>query len=328
MSPISDGRVRAFAALMLPCFIGHAIQLLDEDKPWTELAARRYWITPGWHLHLPPAVPIALAGLLVLAVVAVAVRRDRASMLALFAAYAAHYFTYPFRIRNHMTTMLFGLGVLALVWGVARASGALREPDPRARTVDRMAARGLAAVITVQYLFAGLHKLNPVFTDASVDSPSVAIQGLTTFWIYGDLGSVPPAWARGLAAWGSIAIELTAAPIAWLAPRFAFGAVLVLLAFNVPIVSALDIADYPMIASAFFPALLTRAQWRLLAPQLRPSRWTALGAVAGGATQLWFMPWWGPMSAYGICVLALWGWAVGALARLTYLGVRRRAAGG
>lgn len=325
--PIADARLRTFAALLLPAFVGHTLQLLTEDLPWTELAERRFWVTPGWHLYLPPAAPLAIAVALAIAVVALAATRarSRAALLALIVLYAAHYLTYPWRIRNHMTTMLAGLGVIALVWIVARTGGALTARSPRAREVDGAAATGLAAVIVVQYFFAGLHKMNPVFTDPSLDGESVVIRGLTTLWIYGDLGSVPPAWAIATGIWGTLVIELAVPFLAWRFRALTIPGVLVLMAFHFPHVSALDIPDYPLIASAFYPSLFTDPQWRRVLARARPSPWTVLGGVAGGGAQIWFMPWWGPMSIFGIFVLSLWGWAAGAMlhAWWTSIGTKR-----
>lgn len=311
--PVHDLRLRAYFALLVPGFVGHAIQLLAEDVPWSEAALRRYWITPGWHLYLPPEVPALIAVALALAVVGLAVRPSRATFLLLAALYAAHYLTYPWRIRNHMTAMLSGLVMVSAVWLVARASGALTKERPDARRVDRIAVTGLAAAITVTYFFAGLHKLNTGFTDPTPGGPSSAVDGLTTFWLYGDLGSVPPGWAVMVAIWGTIAIEMTIPTIIWRVHRLSFVALFVLMAFHVPHVAVMNVADYPMIASAFFPALLSRGQARLVARKLRPSRWTIGGALLGVATQIWFMPWWGRLTIFGIFVLAIWGWAAGAM---------------
>lgn len=313
--PVTDLRLRAYFALLVPAFVGHAIQLTAEDVPWAEWALARYWITPGWHLYLPPEVPALIAVLLVLAVVGLAVRPSRATFLVLSALYVAHYLTYPWRIRNHMTAMLSGLVIVSLVWLVARASGALTKERPESRRVDRIAVTGLAAAITVTYFFAGLHKLNTGFTSSDPEGPSSAVQGLTTFWIYGDLGSVPPAWAVFLAIWGTIAIELSVPLVAWRVRRLTFAAIFVLMLFHVPHVAVMDVADYPMIASVFFPALLARGQARIVARHVRPSRWTVGGALIGVATQIWFIPWWGRMTIFGIGVLAIWGWLAGAMAR-------------
>lgn len=312
--PITDVRLRAFVLLLVPSFVGHAIQLTNEDAPWTEASLERSFITPGWHLWLPTWLPLVIAVGLALAVVALALRPGRGTLLALTAFYVTHYLTYPWRIRNHMTTMLSGLVVVALVMLVARASGALVPPRTSARRVDASAARGLAAVIAVQYFFAGFHKMNPEFLDPSPTGASAAVEGVTNFWIYGDLGSTPPGWARSLATYGTVVIELLAAPLAFFRPRLAMPAIAVLMLFHVPQVAVMNVADYPMIASAFYPALLTQRDALRIARRIGPSRWTLTGAAIGAATQLWFMPWWGGLMALGVFVLGLWGWALGAMA--------------
>lgn len=317
--PIADLRLRGYLVLLLPSLLGHVLQIVSEDEPWTEAARDRAYVNEGWHLLLPEWVPWALAIALGLAAVAlgVALARDRGvrpAFLALTACYSAHYLTYPWRIRNHMTTMLAGLGVVALVWIVARLRGALVPGRSLARTVDGAAVRGLGVVIAVQYFFAGLHKMNAGFLDLREDGLSTGVAGLTDFWIYGDLGSVPPAWARYLATRGTVAIELAAPLVALLVPRLAPLAIAVLMLFHVPHVAVMNVADYPMIASAFYAALLTPRQAHAIFRRLGPSRWTLAGAALGIATQLWFMPYWGGLMAFGVFVLALWGWTLGAIA--------------
>jgi hypothetical protein len=316
--PIADVRLRAYLALLIPSFVGHTIQLTGEDVPWSVGSWERSFITPGWHLALPLWAPLVIAIALATAVVALAVKPGRATFLAVAATYAAHYLTYPWRIRNHMTTMLAGLVVVALVMIVARASGALVPGRSHARRVDAMAVRGLGLVIAVQYFFAGLHKLNPGFVDASPTGVSAAVDGTTRFWIHGDLGSSPPAVVLWIAVVGTIAIEMGAPLVALAAPRLAMIAVGVLMLFHLPQVAVMDVADYPMIASAFYPALLTHRDALRVARHFGPSRWTIAGASIGAAAQLWFMPWWGGLTVLGIFVLGLWGWTLGAMARATW----------
>ena len=320
--PIRDPRLRAYMLLLVPGFVGHTIQLLAEDEPWEGYALQRFWITPGWHLYLPTWAPIAIAVLLGIAALVMGAqgamgRPRRATLLAVAGLYAAHYLTYPFRIRNHMTTMLSGLVVVSAVWLVAYASGVLRDGKAgqgkdRGRTVDRIAVSGLGVMIAVQYFFAGLHKINTGFLDPDPEGPSAAVSGLTTFWMYGDLGSVPPGWAVVLAIYGTIAIELAAPIVALGIPRLALPTIAILMAFHVPHIACMNVADYPMIASAFYPALVPHAQARRIARHMRPSFATVGGAALGVAVQLWFMPWWGRLTIFGILVLAIWGWLAGA----------------
>lgn len=337
-----DPRLRAVMLLLVPGFVGHTLQLTAEDIPWDPSAWERYWWTPGWHLYLSPWVPVVLAVLLGLAVLAMGataladrphvrleLRSPRRWALVVAGLYAAHYLTYPFRIRNHMSHMLASLGAVALVWLVLAATE--RRLDPR--RADRLALDGLAAITCVTYFYAGLHKLNLAFVDVRVDalgeslSGSAAVEGLTTFWIYGDLGARPPLAARLVAAWGTILIEMGVPLVAWRVARVRAAAVAVLCLFHVPHVACMDVADYPMIASSFYPALFSGAHARRLAPFFRPSRWNVTGALLGVATQLWFMPWWGRPTVFGIFVLALWGWALGAFAALAWQRARRDGGG-
>jgi hypothetical protein len=318
--PIADVRLGAYLSLLVPSFVGHVLQIVSEDQPWAEWARERAYINAGWHLLLPEWVPWAIAMGLGLSVLGLARalwlgRGVRPAFLALSALYAAHYLTYPWRIRNHMTTMLAGLGIVALTWSLARARGALVPGRAQARTVDGAAVKGLGLVLAIQYFFAGLHKLNLGFLDVGPASVSAAIQGLTEFWIHGDLGSEPPLAARYVAAYGTVGIELGVPLLALLAPRLAPAAIVVLMLFHVPHIAVMNVADYPMIASASYPALLGLGDAHRVLRRLGPSRWTVTGGALGVATQLWFMPYWGGLMAFGVFVLGLWGWTIGAMAQ-------------
>ncbi len=338
--PRLDPRLRLVLLFLVPGFVGHTIQLTAEDVPWDPSAWERYWWTPGWHLYLSPWLPVLIAvalGLAVLGMGAGAIRdtpharlldarSPRLWALLVAGLYAAHYLTYPFRIRNHMSHMLASLGAMALVWCVLLATERRLAP----RRADRLALDGIAAITCVTYFFAGLHKLNGAFVDVRVDesgaslSGSAAVEGLTTFWVYGDLGERPPEIARLVAAWGTIAIEMAVPFLAWRVARLRALAVATLCAFHVPHVAVMDVADYPMIASSFYPALFSRAEGRLYARYFRPSAWNLTGAALGVATQLWFMPWWGRLTIFGMFVLGFWGWSLGSIAQASWVGRRRR----
>jgi len=325
--PIADVRLRWYLALLVPCFVGHVLQMISEDEPWAEWAWEHALVNAGWHLLLPDWVPwvvtAALGGaVLGLAVAVLRQNNERTAFLMVAVLYAAHYVTYPWRIRNHMTTMLGGLGVVALVWGMAWARVALRVGFSEARRVDAAAVRGLAVVIATQYFFAGLHKMNTGFLDPSIDGTSSAIGGLTAFWVYGDLGSMPPIWARYAATYGTVLIEMGAPLLALLLPRIAPVAIAVLMAFHFPQIAVMNVSDYPMIASGFYVGLLSRGDAHRIARCLEPSHWTVGGASIGVAMQLWFMPYWGGLMVFGIFVMSLWGWALGAMAHARFKAAR------
>ncbi|HJL16890.1 MAG TPA: HTTM domain-containing protein [Sandaracinaceae bacterium LLY-WYZ-13_1] len=322
-----DARLRVIALLLVPGFVGHFIQLASEDVPWAAWARMRYWNTPGWHLLLPMWVPAVIAAGLAIAVIGLAIRRTRPWMWAVVGLYLAHYLTYPYRIRNHMSHMAFEMTMLGGVWLLGRLSGASdwRGRGPAATKVDRWAVTGMGAVLCVTYVFAGLHKINDMFLSFDPDRSS-AVEGLTTFWIYGDLGSVPPRWAMAVATYGTVAIELCAPLVAWRVPKLRVPAVLVLFAFHFPHVAVMNVADYPMIASAFYPALFSPGHFRLLLRHARrPNAWNVTGASLGIAAQLWWIPWWGGLTILGIFVMALWGWAGGSMLRMVWHGRRLRA---
>lgn len=336
-----DPRLRLVMLALVPGFVGHTIQLTAEDVPWDAGAWERYWWTPGWHLLVEPWVCVLLAVLLGVAVIGmggtagwdaplrrlVEPRSARLWALAVIALYAAHYLTYPYRIRNHMSHMLASTGVIAIAWLALLAREGRLDP----RRGDRLALDGVALITCVTYFFAGLHKLNASFTNIAVDAEgnsivgSAAVDGLRTFFVYGDLGAHPPAWLRWLAAWGTIVIETCVPLLAWRVPRLRVVGVATLCAFHVPHVAVMDVADYPMIASAFYPALFSRAEARIYAPFFRPSRWNVAGAALGAAIQVWFLPWWGRLTIFGVFVLALWGWSLASIAHAIVTRRRRRA---
>ncbi|MFK7989466.1 MAG: hypothetical protein AB8I08_25850 [Sandaracinaceae bacterium] len=305
-----DPRLQAFGLLLVPAFVAHAIQMLGEDRPWEPYAASRYWYQPGWHLYLEPWVPVALGVALVLGVLGLAVRRRRRWLAAIIALYWAHYLTFPFRIRNHMSHMFFGLTMLGAVWIAGRIQG-----DWRSRAVDRTAVTGLALVLCTTYFFAGFHKTNTVFL--SVSDASTAASSITQFWIYADLGSVPPVWVKWLAAYGTVFIECAVPWVAWRSERLRVWALLTLMLFHYPMVSSLNVSDYPMIVSVSYPCLFSEAHFRAVIAHAGVSRWTVTGAVVGAAMQVWAIPWWGDLTIFGIFVLGLWGWAAGAMLRET-----------
>jgi hypothetical protein len=171
----------------------------------------------------------------------------------------------------------------------------------------------MAAVLCVVYLSAALHKMNHDFL--ALDERSDAVKGLTTFLIYGDLGSVPPTWMKILATWGTVLIEAAAPLVAWRIPRARFAAITTLFLFHFPHVAVMNVADYPMIASVFYATLFSRAHFRLLLRHMRPNRFTLIGGALGFGAQLWFIPWVGALTVFGMFVMALWGWTMAAMLR-------------
>ncbi len=325
-----DKRLRAIALLLAPAFVGHTIQLLSEDVPWAPWAGTRYWTTPGWHLVLPPWVILAIAGGLAAAVAGLALRRTRPWMIAVIVLYVAHYFTYPYRIRNHMTLLLASLLAIGGAWLLGGLSGAVDRlgRGPHARLVDRWAVNGVALVLCITYVFAALHKTNTGFL--TFGPASAAYRGVNDFWVYGDLGDRAPRWAVATATYGTLVVEYGFPIVARLSSTLRPFLVLGLLLFHFPHVAVMNVADYPMIASTFYPSLFTAGHWRILERYLaRPSRWNVGGALLGAAAELWWLPYGGAMSAFGVGVCMLWGWAAGSLLPmgLSRLAARRKAEG-
>lgn len=305
-----DGRLRFIALLLFPALIGHTIQLTGEDSPGTAMAMARYWTTPGWHLAIPPWLVTGFAVGLAASTVGLLLRRTRPWLLALVVFYIAHYFTYPFRIRNHMSMMLASLVAI----GGAMAIGRLWRMRDRA-LVDRYAIRGVAMVLVITYMSASLHKMNEGF----LGPYSSAIQGVDAFFASGGMGAEAPSWARAVAIYGTLVVEATLPGLALLLPRFAGFFVIGLMLFHFPHVAVMNVADYPMIASTFYPALFRREHWDRLEPfLLRPSRPTLCGAAFGVAAQLWFIPSSEALTLFGVFVTALWGWWSAAILQMMW----------
>jgi hypothetical protein len=322
-----DARLQTFGLLMVPAFVGHAIQLLGEDTPWAPHAWARYWIEPGWHLFLHPSIPSAIGVALAGAVVGLAIRRTRPWVLAIAALYWLHYLTYPYRIRNHMTHMLATLTMVGGVWliGWAWERGGSEPRGPRPRLVDRHAVDGAALVLCITYFFAGFHKINDNFL--SIGASSHAVNAMVDFWRYGDLGHMPPSWMQALAPWGTVVVECTVPIVAWRFARLRVPAILTLLAFHFPMISTMNVSDYPMITFMSYPLLFTRGHFRILSRHLfRLSRPNVAGAAIGVALQIWFIPWWGALTIFGLLVMALYGWSAGAMLEMV-ITRRRRASG-
>ena len=113
--------------------------------------------------------------------------------------------------------------------------------------------------------------------------------------------------------------------IAWRSQRLRVPAILVLFAFHFPMISVMNVADYPMIASIFYCALFSRAHFRLvLRYARRASPWNVSGTVIGVAAQLWFIPYWGALTVFGLFVMGLWGWAAGSMLEMQFTALRRR----
>lgn len=306
----TDGRLRFIALLLFPALIGHAIQLIGEDSPGTAMAMARYWTTPGWHLALPPWLVTGFAVGLGASSVGLLVRRSRPWLLALVVFYVAHYFTYPFRIRNHMSMMLVSLVAIGGVMALAR----LRGTKDKA-LIDRYAIRGVAMVLVITYMSASLHKMN----DGFLGPYSSAIQGVDAFFASGGLGPEAPSWARAVAIYGTLIVEAALPILALVVPRFAGVFVIGLMLFHFPHVAVMNVADYPMIASTFYPALFRREHWARLEPYLlQPSRVTLGGAAFGVAAQLWFIPSSEALTIFGVFVTALWGWWSAAILQMMW----------
>lgn len=301
-----DRRVSAANLLLVVGLAGHAAELVVENPPWQPWDER--WVTPGWHRFLPEVFPFVAAGLLAVCGVVLLWRRSRGAALAVAFAYALHHLTWPLRIRNHMS---FLLAVYALEAGVWLAAGLPRDLDQR-RAVDRLLAGGLAGVLVVTYLAAGIHKLNAAFLsgDPTLSSGALAAR---QFLVAGGLTS-PPAVVVAAAPYAVVACELTLPLVAWLVGPLRRAAVLALFAFHFPMISAMGVSDYPMLVSALYPALFTADEWSDLERKLyKPSLGKLAGTLAAVVLQARFVRHWGLTTSFGAVVAALWGWASVAL---------------
>src|SRR5262245_24668519 len=161
----ADLRFRAFGFLILFGLIGHFAQLVSDDRFWDAQSRTEMWISPGWHLEIHPVVSLAIAVLLLLAVLSGIVWRKRFLLGIVAVLYVLHFFSYPYRIRNHMTFVLATQVFLLLSLLVTRTFGTKSSElnNPPTVLIDRHICNGLALILVINYFFSGFHKLNKVF---------------------------------------------------------------------------------------------------------------------------------------------------------------------
>jgi hypothetical protein len=305
-------RFRAFALLILFGLIGHFAQLVTEDRFWDAEYRAAMWISPGWHLDIHPLISLALAACLLCAVVAGLVVRKRvmSAIVALF--YILHFFSYPFRIRNHMTFMLATQGFLLLSLLVTRTARTRASELSQSTNVliDNHICNGLAVILLINYFFAGFHKLNTAFLsfDLNVSEGAATIQ---SFLSAGHISDHAPHWLLVLLLPGAILCEMVLPTLIWTIGSVRELFILIMLAFHFPMVTTLGASDYPMIVIAFYPVLFTEGHWAAFEHELL-TRWNwmnVVGVIVGIAAHWRFTVEWTPNTVYGIFVAGLWGFA-------------------
>jgi hypothetical protein len=311
-------RFRTFALLVLFGLIGHFAQLISEDRFWDAEYRTAMWISPGWHLEMNPVISLAIAVLLVFAVFSGIVLRKRFILGIVAVFYILHFFSYPFRIRNHMTFMLATQGFLLVSLLVTRTLRTKANDLRHSSTalIDNQICTGLAWILVINYFFAGFHKLNTAFFsfDSSVSVGAGTIEG---FLGAGQISYYAPHWLLALVLPGAIVCEMVLPTLIWRSDSFREVFILIMLAFHFPMVTTLGAADYPMIVIAFYPVLFSETRWSTFEHELL-KRWNwvnVVGAFVGIAAHWWFTPDWTPNTAYGIFVAGLWGFAAVTLAK-------------
>jgi hypothetical protein len=311
-------RFRAFALLILFGLIGHFAQLITEDRFWDAEYRAAMWISPGWHLDIHPLISLALAACLLSAVLAGLMVRKRVMLAIVAVLYILHFFSYPFRIRNHMTFMLATQGFLLLSLLVTRTERTKASELSQSTNVliDNQICNGLAVILVINYFFAGFHKLNTAFLsfDSTVSEGAGTIQ---SFLSAGHISSHAPHWLLVLLLPGAIFCEMVLPTLIWKVGSLRELFILIMLAFHFPMVTSLGASDYPMIAIAFYPVLFTENHWSAFEHEL-VKRWNwmnIVGALAGIAAHWRFTVEWTPNTVYGIFVAGLWGFAAVTLAK-------------
>ena len=114
-----------------------------------------------------------------------------------------------------------------------------------------------------------------------------------------------------IAIYGTLVVEYTFPILARLFRKTRIWFVIGLMVFHFPHVAVMNVSDYPMLASAFYPALFTRDHWKIVEKSIfRVGWWNVGGALLGAGLQLWFIPWWGSLTIFGIFVAAWWGYLI------------------
>jgi hypothetical protein len=311
-------RFRAFALLVLFGLVGHFAQLISEDRFWDAEYRTGMWISPGWHLEIHPVISLVIAVCLLGAVVGSMVLRTRLMLGVVAVLYVLHFFSYPFRIRNHMTFMLATQGFLLLSLMATRTLRAKASDLRNAAIlqVDNQICGGLAAILIVNYFFAGFHKLNTAFFSFD-PSLSVGAGTIAGFLEAARISDYAPHWLLALLLPGTVVCEMLLPTLIWKSDFFRELMILIMLAFHFPMVTTLGAADYPMIVVAFYPVLFTQDQWSAFEHDLL-KRWdwtNVVGMFAGIAADWRFTGEWTPNAVYGILVSALWGFVAVTLAK-------------
>lgn len=283
----SDLRLEVFAVVFALGTIFHELEFLIEQArigPFTEYMERWSRVAPstGWPssvgltLHL---ANVAISLLLML------LPRRRELLCLLAPMFFLSQLASPDRIPSHSGLMAGGLLVVSILGAAEWLERLGRRARSAAMGTDWVGwtLAGLACVCSLTYLFACFYKLNPVWF--SSQSPALSFLMFESI-----LARVGPLWGvEGVLApaaiYGTLLVEALL-PVLLLGRRTWAVGCFVGIAFHVPMLIR-NVADFPTLIVAFYPAFATRAATEELLRRCRARpAWprlcttAALGAVS------------------------------------------------
>jgi hypothetical protein len=234
-------------------FLGVILRLLhlkQYERFLTDKKAR-FFIHPGWHQLLPDGWFFLVDAGLVFSILFNLINPSKKSMALVTLFIFADYFTFPGRMMNHYTLLLFVLGIY-WVWFLFD-----KEPigdNTRVR-------KSLFGLLGMGFFCAAIHKLNHGYLDVETTS-NVCVKIFQKLgWIFG-VNMSPPRWVLRSMAIFSIGFELLVLPLALLGfNKFPKAIAISCLVFIFALVLLKSVPDYTWIASCFMPLLFTDCQW-------------------------------------------------------------------
>lgn len=230
----------------------------------------KYFIHPGWHQFLPNEWFLFLEIGLVSAIILNVIKSTKMKLLTISILIILDYFTFPFRIMNHYTLLLFII-INQGVWFAFEA----KRGETLAYPASEACKKSNLAILGVAFFCAGLHKLNSSYLDPTHQLNAV-------FWMFKEflpvLGLQTNFSGKVLMILSiiSILIELSFIfLILFKTEKSESYIVLTLLLFLFFLLIAKRIPDYTWIAACFSPLFFSEKKWQQIEKNLITS-WKSL----------------------------------------------------
>lgn len=255
------GSVRFFFRWVFLGVILRLLHLKQYERFLPEKKAR-FFIHPGWHQLLPDGWFILIDTGLVVSILANLMRPSKTRMAFVTFFIFADYVTFPGRMMNHYTLLLFVLGI-HWVWFLFSADSIVD---------NSLLRRSLFSLMGMGFFCAAVHKLNDGYLDVEATS-NVCVKIIDKLaWIFQWKFS-PPHWLLTGMAIFSIVFELAVLPLVLIGfSKFPKWIALSCLLFVFVLVLLKSVPDYTWVAACFVPLLFSDSDWAIIAKNLfRPS---------------------------------------------------------